>query len=324
MRRAADIEIDSWPVGSSVRADAEHAVADAAGDRRGGVRIPAGRRRPTSFARRCATMVEPISSPRGLPLIALLGRLGAGRAANQRFEQSRRAVDELLYAEIARRARRSGARRARRRVQRAAARRGRRRRAAVRRGGPRRARDAAARRSRDDRHRAGVDVRPASAHAGRARKGARTRGQLSRRRRQGVAARPAGDPRRRTRRPRRAVQAERVRDPAGRRDQPVDPDDPPPRRPVPEPDAVRPGPVPGRRRRPTRTHGSRSAAARGAASARSFAQLEMRIVVARILERAPGLRAVDPEPAEVQFRAITLAPRGGVGVVLDRPPAPAH
>jgi hypothetical protein len=45
--------------------------------------------------------------------------------------------------------------------------------------------------------------------------------------------------------------------------------------------------------------------------------------MARILERAPSLRAVDPEPAEVQFRAITLAPRGGVRVALDRPPAPA-
>jgi cytochrome P450 family 135 len=54
----------------------------------------------------------------------------------------------------------------------------------------------------------------------------------------------------------------------------------------------------------------------------SFALTEMRIVLARVLERA-ALRAADPKPAEVQFRMITLAPRGGVRVVQDRPPAPA-
>jgi cytochrome P450 len=52
----------------------------------------------------------------------------------------------------------------------------------------------------------------------------------------------------------------------------------------------------------------------------SFALMEMRIVLARVLERA-ALRAADPEPAKVQFRAITLAPRGGARVIQDRPPA---
>jgi hypothetical protein len=52
--------------------------------------------------------------------------------------------------------------------------------------------------------------------------------------------------------------------------------------------------------------------------------MEMRIVVARVLERAGNaLRAADPEPAQVQFRAITLAPRGGVRVLLDAAPASA-
>jgi cytochrome P450 len=55
----------------------------------------------------------------------------------------------------------------------------------------------------------------------------------------------------------------------------------------------------------------------------SFAQLEMRIVLARVLERA-ALRAVDPRPAKVQFRAITLAPKGGVRVVQERSPQPAR
>jgi len=54
----------------------------------------------------------------------------------------------------------------------------------------------------------------------------------------------------------------------------------------------------------------------------SFALMEMRVVLDRVLERA-ALRAADPKPAEVQFRAITLAPRDGVRVIQDRPPAPA-
>jgi cytochrome P450 family 135 len=55
----------------------------------------------------------------------------------------------------------------------------------------------------------------------------------------------------------------------------------------------------------------------------SFALMEMRVVLDRVLERAAGLRAADAKPAKVQFRAITLAPRGGARVVLDRPPSPA-
>jgi cytochrome P450 len=54
----------------------------------------------------------------------------------------------------------------------------------------------------------------------------------------------------------------------------------------------------------------------------SFAQMEMRIVVQRVLERAT-LRAADPEPEEVQFRAITLSPRNGTRVVMTRAPQPA-
>jgi cytochrome P450 family 135 len=55
----------------------------------------------------------------------------------------------------------------------------------------------------------------------------------------------------------------------------------------------------------------------------SFALLEMRIVLARVLQRAPDLRAADPKPAKVQFRAITLAPRSGTRVILDGAPTPA-
>jgi hypothetical protein len=48
----------------------------------------------------------------------------------------------------------------------------------------------------------------------------------------------------------------------------------------------------------------------------------MRIVLSRVLERA-ALSPVDPEPADTQFRAITLAPKGGVQVRQDRAPLPA-
>ncbi|HEX3975371.1 MAG TPA: cytochrome P450 [Solirubrobacteraceae bacterium] len=55
----------------------------------------------------------------------------------------------------------------------------------------------------------------------------------------------------------------------------------------------------------------------------SFAQTEMRVVLSRVLERT-ALAPVDPELAETQFRAITLAPKGGVQVRQDRPPLPAR
>ena len=51
----------------------------------------------------------------------------------------------------------------------------------------------------------------------------------------------------------------------------------------------------------------------------SFAQMEMRLVLRRVLERT-ALRAADPAVEKVQFRAITLAPRNGVRVVQERAP----
>jgi cytochrome P450 len=51
----------------------------------------------------------------------------------------------------------------------------------------------------------------------------------------------------------------------------------------------------------------------------SFALTEMRVVVARVLERA-ALRAADPHRAKTQFRAITLAPKGGARVIQERAP----
>jgi cytochrome P450 len=51
----------------------------------------------------------------------------------------------------------------------------------------------------------------------------------------------------------------------------------------------------------------------------SFALMEMRIVVRRVLERA-ALRPADASPERASFRGITVAPRNGVRVVQDRPP----
>jgi cytochrome P450 len=53
----------------------------------------------------------------------------------------------------------------------------------------------------------------------------------------------------------------------------------------------------------------------------SFAMMEMRLVLARVLERA-ALRAANPKVEETAFRGITLAPRGGVQVILERAPSP--
>jgi cytochrome P450 len=103
MREATDREIDSWPVdepfallprmqsltlGVIMRAVFGYEPGAAEEELRGRLRA----------------MVDPLARPRGIPLMMILGRLGSGdRGAFQRFEAQRRAVDELLYAEIARR-----------------------------------------------------------------------------------------------------------------------------------------------------------------------------------------------------------------------------
>jgi cytochrome P450 len=52
----------------------------------------------------------------------------------------------------------------------------------------------------------------------------------------------------------------------------------------------------------------------------SFAQMEMRIVVARVLERTQ-LRAAASQLEEGVFRGVTIAPRNGVMVVQNRRPS---
>lgn len=101
---ATDREIGGWPVGEpfallpSMQSLTLHVIMRAVFGYEPG---PAS----DKLRSRLRAMVEPLSRPRGLPLMMLLGRLGSDRrgAAAQQFEAQRRAVDEILYDEIARR-----------------------------------------------------------------------------------------------------------------------------------------------------------------------------------------------------------------------------
>ncbi|MFL5822689.1 MAG: cytochrome P450 [Solirubrobacteraceae bacterium] len=101
MREAADMEIDSWPVGEefalhpSMQSLTLTVIMRAVFGYRPG---PAA----DELRRRLRAMVEPVVRPRGLMLLAALARRG-DPAAGTRFEEARRAVDEALFEEIARR-----------------------------------------------------------------------------------------------------------------------------------------------------------------------------------------------------------------------------
>jgi len=104
IREATDLEIDSWPIGepfpifTSMQALTLRVI----------IRVvfgyPPGPE-ANELQRRLRAMIEPVARPRGLLLAQLLARFGARgeRRAVTRFEAQRVAVDELLYAEIARR-----------------------------------------------------------------------------------------------------------------------------------------------------------------------------------------------------------------------------
>jgi cytochrome P450 len=104
IRDAADREIDSWPVGErfallpSMQSLTLGVIMRAVF---GYVPGPA----EEELRRRVRAMIEPLARPRGLMLVSLVssGRLGRDRGASRRFEDQRRAVDEILFSEIARR-----------------------------------------------------------------------------------------------------------------------------------------------------------------------------------------------------------------------------
>ncbi len=102
MREATDLEIEAWPVGepftllSRMQAITLRVIIRAVFGYEAG---PAA----DELSRRLRAMIDPVARPRGLALLSLLERFGAGRRAKamRRFEAQRKAVDELLYAEIA-------------------------------------------------------------------------------------------------------------------------------------------------------------------------------------------------------------------------------
>jgi cytochrome P450 len=101
MREAADREIDSWPVGEEFALHPSMQSLTLAVIMRAvfGYRPGAG---ADELRRRLRAMVEPVARPRGLMLLTALARRG-DPGAGTRFEQARRAVDEILFEEIARR-----------------------------------------------------------------------------------------------------------------------------------------------------------------------------------------------------------------------------
>jgi cytochrome P450 family 135 len=102
MRESTDIEIESWPVGEpfalfpSMQSLTLRVIMRAVFGYEPGAA-------EEELRRRLREMIEPIARPRGLVLLTALTRRGNDRGRARRFEQSRRAVDEVLYAEIARR-----------------------------------------------------------------------------------------------------------------------------------------------------------------------------------------------------------------------------
>src|SRR5437588_6067299 len=91
MRDAADLEIDGWPVGEafallpSMQSLTLRVIMKAVFGYEPGSE-------EAELRARLREMIEPVARPRGLLLLATLGRLGADRGAPKRFERSRKAV----------------------------------------------------------------------------------------------------------------------------------------------------------------------------------------------------------------------------------------
>jgi cytochrome P450 family 135 len=101
IREAADLEIDTWPVGEPFSMFESMQSLTLRVIIRVVFGYPPGPE-ADELKRRLRAMIEPVARPRGLLLAQLLARFGAGgeRQALSRFDAQRRAVDELLYAEI--------------------------------------------------------------------------------------------------------------------------------------------------------------------------------------------------------------------------------
>ena len=178
--------------------------------------------------------------------------------------------------------------------------------------GPRPADDAAARRPRDDRDRAGLDARPADPPPGRDGPDARRRRAVRARRGRRVAAAAPGRPARRpAARGRRssATACACPRAPTSRRRS----GSPTPAR-TPTRTRTRSAPSASSTARPRPTRGSRTAAACGAASARRSPRWRCGSCSRAILERF-DLRAASRRAERVARRNVTFSPRGGTRVI---------
>jgi len=101
IRAAADRSIDSWPLGEpfTLLAQMQSLTLDVI--MRAVFGLDAGPRQEELKAR-IRALLDPVASRASVLMLALSrGRVGAG--AGRRFEQSRQALDELIYEEIARR-----------------------------------------------------------------------------------------------------------------------------------------------------------------------------------------------------------------------------
>ena len=102
MRSCTDQEIDSWPVGrpfallGSLQALTLRVILRAVFGYQPGAA-------EDELRDRLRAMVEPLSRPRGLLMVSALLRGRGDRRAAREFEARKHAVDEILYAEIARR-----------------------------------------------------------------------------------------------------------------------------------------------------------------------------------------------------------------------------
>lgn len=107
IRACTDAQIDAWPQGpefgllESMQALTLAVIVQAVFGLRPGPQAE-------ELSRRLRAMVEPLARPRGLMLMAALSRLRRGPGPAAAFAARRRAVDELLLAEIARRRRDPG------------------------------------------------------------------------------------------------------------------------------------------------------------------------------------------------------------------------
>jgi cytochrome P450 family 135 len=320
IRESADAEIDSWPVGEpfalmpSMQSLTLRVIMRAVFGYEAGAA-------EDELRHRIRAMIAPLSQPRGLPLMLLLGRIGGNRGAAARFEAERREVDKILYAEIARR--RSDPELASREDVFSAL---------------LLAEDEAGEQLSDREIRdelvtlllAGHETTATGlawtfdlllhAPAVHARAISGDDEYLDAVVKESLRIRPVipGVGRVVRREP---FQLNGYEIPAGVEINPsirmihrrADL--------YPEPAAFRPERFVGPNAPDTYTWLPFGGGTRRCLGA-SFAMMEMRLVLARILERT-ALRPADPEQEKVQFRTITLAPRNGVRVLQDRPPAPA-